>query len=310
VALRRVTAIEEALRMETYATPMGHALLEVPEFLRFSTHTVWWLESAGAVPALHPVAQRIFRFSAVALLHGFSSWRSFLPADRPVSAHRALAPGFPSCPPRLGIAFGLGSGCPHRWNALRLGDGRWRPAAFCSSCSRWNIVRVLQAASPRVVRRAGFRVGLDQKWQLFAPSAAERRLARGGARVQQTAVEYDAFTGQGGRLGSASFARDARVPSVNWRKFLHRDPRGPSLSQPVPFANGWSGNGPRPTPVFRCSASGCIISGNGLPNGKSLPPTSWSMRSLQETLTRNCWLRAQRKGVAGETVEPAEVGDL
>lgn len=214
------TAITETLHLETYHTPWGRALLDMPGLLSAGTRVVWWLELLGPFLLFIPWRPAAFRLAAVGLFMGFhlslfctiriglfplvgmAAWLPFIPGafwdwlsrkhryDRPIATQPIPLQVVQSAALALVVSVNLAG------YFAKPG-----PHSFYSE--------VTAAARP-------FR--LDQKWQLFAP----KPLHHEGwyvAVLECDDNEYDAFTGQEiNWLRPASLA--AWYPSVNWRKFL------------------------------------------------------------------------------------------
>lgn len=210
------TAVEDALRLETYATPAGRWLLGYPAALQAGTRAVWWLELLGPALILIPWRTGAFRFAAFVLFAGFhlglyatlriglfplicvAAWLPVLPssfwdffrrrtADEPVVLRQPVA---------VHAAAAVAFAAVLVWNIGGMHGTKFAP---------W-------------FRNSVHAVRLEQKWQLFAPP----HITEGWhVAVLECAdgEEYDALTGDIiDWRRPASLANGVR--SVNWRKFL------------------------------------------------------------------------------------------
>jgi hypothetical protein len=210
-------AIEETLRLETYATAWGRALLASPDLMRAGTHIVWWLELLGPILPFIPWGRAGFRMLAVILFIGF---------------HVMLL-----CCLRIGLfpLVGVVAWLPFipsafwdRWLKKPPSEvfrQRWWVQTLAGTALvlvvAWNLVGYFKWKPPEWLNSAtsatAYALRLDQKWTLFSPP-----LTREGwhvAVLECDDTEYDAFTG--GEIDwERPAALSARYPSVNWRKYL------------------------------------------------------------------------------------------
>jgi hypothetical protein len=301
------TAIEESLRMETYATQMGHALLAAPGFLRFSTYTIWWLELLGPFLPFLPWRNALFRFAAVVLfmsfhaalflclriglfpLVGLSAWLPFLPAQF-WNRFRVSPPEVPPLESR-----------PWRWQVA--------PAIFLAFIFVWNISGFEKASRPEWFRRAGLQSGLDQKWQLFAPIPLQAEGWHVAVLECSDGLEYDALTGQEVNWDRPK-SLAAGIRSVNWRKFLHEIRMGPSYRGRYLcewIVREWNATHPS-AQVQRIRLH---YLWEWTANRQNPPDNQLVYEDPPGELTKELLARTlKEKRQPGKPVEPAEVGDL
>ena len=62
------TAVFYALSLESYATSLGHWLLNFPTLLRLLTYYVWWLELLGPILVFSPILNKPLRFVVMLML--------------------------------------------------------------------------------------------------------------------------------------------------------------------------------------------------------------------------------------------------
>ncbi len=214
------SAVEDALRVGAFRTPIGRVLLGFPALLRPLTHAVLWLEIAGAVGLFAPVATTAVRLVTIVLfallqlgfglclaLGGFP-WImtvALLPF-LPTAFWDALAPGHAAdrerARPRRRVVADAVAGTLAVyvlvWNVGTLGGPLRIPAAL---------------------RPLGTTLGLDQEWRMFAPvpMRLDGWFVFDGEFADDGAV--DPFTGR-----DVAWTRpllvSAEYRNTRWRKYL------------------------------------------------------------------------------------------
>jgi Vitamin K-dependent gamma-carboxylase len=217
------TAIADALRLETYATPFGESLLASPDLLKSATKATWWFELLGPLLAFMPWRQAMMRCTAA---FAFMAFHAALLATLRIGIFPII--GMAAWLPFLPAAF---------WD--RITGGTSMPAANATPASRWwvhatpvvliayvfiwntwGLFAERGAASPPPAgfTLPGHALMLHQKWKLFAPP-----LSYEGwtiiAVTDKSGRVYDALTGRELDTSRPAHLRE-RTGDARRRKFL------------------------------------------------------------------------------------------
>jgi hypothetical protein len=215
-------AVWMALSQETYARPLGRALLAWPGFLRVVTHGTFWLEALGPLLAFIPWGTARGRLLAAGLFIAFhashaatmylgffpfvsiAGWLVFLPAE--LWSRDAVRPLFQRLPWCLHLAAAAGFACVVGWNL--------RP-----------VFPALKTLDP-----IGHALRFEQRWAMFAPKPRELDSWAVVVGTDAAGTETNLWTGES---------------PVNWRRPRDFATFFPSDTWKLYFLNLRSGTGPR-----------------------------------------------------------------
>lgn len=223
------TAIEDSLRLETYATGLVGWLLGEPELLQAGTRTVWRLEMFGPLLVFIPWRNGAFRLLASVLFMGFhlalfctlriglfpligvAAWLAFWPSGVWDVRNRS-----PERPPRVRQPWIL-QGTAIAALALMLAGNlaEWLLTGFSKDKKKAELPGWLNVT----VRAPWTALRLTQKWQLFAPRPATSEGWHVAVLECADGREYDALTGKEVDWSRPTWLGGS-FPTVNWRKFL------------------------------------------------------------------------------------------
>lgn len=214
--LRDGTALAEALRLESFAKPLGLALLKWPDLLPWLTRGAWLVEAVAPLLILAPIATERARGIGVALL---AALQVGIFATLDVGLFQAVA--LVAMIPLLPAAF---------WDELwpvqiplkAAGEYRWshafQPLAAVAmfAALAWNI----NVAAPRLgllarpVRAIAETLRLEQHWAMFSPRPplTERGVIEMTGPLERDPGIVLAGDGRPAGLPSAAFR------SERWRK--------------------------------------------------------------------------------------------
>ena len=217
-------AVWMALSQETYARPLGRALLAWPGFLRIVTHGTFWLEALGPFLAFIPWANARWRLLAAGLFIGFhashtatmylgffplvsiAGWLPFLPAWVWMRKRHERETHIQRSPWCLNAILAACFACVVAWNL--------RPV--------FPMLKTLDPIS-HVLR-------FEQRWAMFAPKPREIDAWYVIVGTDATGTETNLWTGE--------------CP-VNWKRPRDFAAFFPSDTWKLYFLNLRSGSGPR-----------------------------------------------------------------
>jgi hypothetical protein len=185
------TAIEETLRLETYATPLGSMLLGMPGMLRIATHGIWFVELVMPFLAFLPWRNSFFRLLVCFTFFAFHLGL-FLTLKLGLFPLICMAAWLPFLPARFWDFFA-------RKPAIHISCGSRLPSnmlccialVFVILLNVWEYITTL----PAWMRSTAEFLKLNQKWALFAPHPLTYEGWTIVVLECSDGEEYDALTG-------------------------------------------------------------------------------------------------------------------
>jgi hypothetical protein len=221
------TAVEQALRIESFQGPLAPLLLAHPEFLKLATRATLLLEELGPILALFPLLRFGWLRGTVALSFMAFHLLGLAPALRLGTFPWVCAIAWLLfLPPVFWKWLGLGEAKPPARVISEVNPQclRWLPPVLLAYVFLWNFAFLYRETAgwlmPEPLRTLGRSLGINQRWPLFAP----RPLSQDGWYVATVLLESGRVVDP--RTGAIpTFARPMdgvanTYPNHRWHKFM------------------------------------------------------------------------------------------